>query len=82
VHARLAPQGAQRTLRLPEHARASENVVLGRSPGRNRTAGSWNRPPTDATLALAAEMLGDQGADPVIDLDLNRRALDGEEGTA
>lgn len=38
-----------------------------------------NQPPTDAALVLAAELLGDQGADPVIDLDAYRRLLEGEE---
>jgi len=38
-----------------------------------------NRPPSDAALALAAELLGDRGADPVIDLDVYRRAIDGED---
>ena len=40
-----------------------------------------NRPPSDAALALAAELLGDRGADPVIDLDIYRQLVD-EEGTA
>jgi transposase len=79
---RLAPRGAGRTVRLPEHTAALENVVLGAfSSGRpcNRKV---NRPPSDAALALAAELLGDRGVDPVIDLDVYRRLVDGDEGVA
>lgn len=70
---RLAPRGAQRTVRLPEHTSALENIVLTRfntaAPCRRKV----NRPPSDAALAIAAELLGDRGADPVIDLDVYRR---------
>ena len=87
VHARgqlvcthvLAPRGAQRTVRLPEHSAAQENVVLGAFSSDKPCKRKQNRPPTDAALALAAELLGDRGADPVIDLDVYRRAIDGEE---
>ena len=42
-----------------------------------------NRPPSDTALAIAAELLGDRGADPVIDLDVYRRVIEGDqEGTA
>lgn len=87
VHARgqlicthqLAPRGAQRTVRLPEHTSALENVVLGAFSTERPCKRKVNRPPSDAALALAAELLGDQGADPVIDLDAYRRLLDGED---
>jgi hypothetical protein len=75
----LAPRGAQRTVRLPEHTSALENVVLGAFSSEQPCKRKVNRPPSDAALALAAELLGDQGADPVIDLDAYRRLLDGEE---
>ncbi|MBA3287943.1 MAG: IS21 family transposase [Acidimicrobiia bacterium] len=78
VH-RLAPRGAQRTVRLPEHTTALENVVLGAFSTAQRCARKVNRPPSDAALALAAELLGDRGVDPVIDLEVYRRIVDGED---
>jgi hypothetical protein len=74
----LAPQGAQRTVRLPEHTAALENVVLGAFSSDRPCKRKVNRPPSDAALALAAELLGDRGADPIIDLDVYRRAINGE----
>lgn len=76
---RLAPRGAQRTVRLPEHTTALENLVLGAFSTDRPCKRKVNRPPTDAALAIAAELLGDRGADPVIDLDVYRRAINGEE---
>lgn len=76
---RLAPRGAQRTVRLAEHTAALENVVLGAFSTDKPCKRKVNRPPSDAALALAAAMLGERGADPVIDLDIYRRAVDGEE---
>jgi hypothetical protein len=75
---RLAPRGAQRTVRLPEHTAALENVVLGAFTSDRPCKRKVNRPPTDAALALAAELLGDRGTDPVIDLDVYRQAIEGE----
>lgn len=79
---RLAPRGAQRTVRLPEHTTALENVVLGAFDTGRPCKTKINRPPTDAALALAAELLGDRGADPVIDLGVYRDLFSGidEEG--
>jgi transposase len=74
----LAPRGAQRTVRLAEHTSALENVVLGAFNTDRPCKRKVNRPPTDAALALAAELLGDRGADPVIDLDIYRQATEGE----
>lgn len=74
----LAPRGAQRTVRLPEHTAALENVVLGAFDTGRPCRRKVNRPPSDLALALAAELLGDRGADPVIDLDVYRRAIEGE----
>jgi len=90
VHARgsvvathqLAPRGAQRTVRLPEHTAALENVVLDAFSSARPCKRKLNRPPSNAALAIAAELLGDQGTDPVIDLDVYRRATEGQEGTA
>jgi transposase len=79
----LAPRGAQRTVRLPEHTAALENVVLGSFSADRPCKRKVNRPPSDTALAIAAELLGDRGADPVIDLDVYRRAIEGDqEGTA
>lgn len=79
----LAPRGAQRTVRLPEHTAALEHVVLGAFSSDRPCKKKVNRPPSDAALVIAAELLGDRGADPVIDLDVYRRAIEGDqEGTA
>ncbi len=79
----LAPRGAQRTVRLPEHTTALENVVLDAFSSDRPCKRKLNRPPSDAALAIAAELLGERGADPAIDLDVYRRAIDGdEEGSA
>ncbi len=74
----LAPRGAQRTVRLPEHTAALENVVLAQFSTDRPCRRKVNRPPSDAALALAAELLGDCGADPIIDLDVYRRLTEGE----
>lgn len=80
VH-QLAPRGAGRTIRLPEHTAALENVVLAAFDTRRPCRHKVNRPPSDAALAIAAELLGARGADPVIDLDVYRQAIEdtGEE---
>jgi hypothetical protein len=75
----LAPRGAQRTVRLPEHTTALENVVLGAFSTQRPCQRKLNRPPSDAALALAAELLGEHGADPIINLNTYRQLLDGEE---
>lgn len=77
----LAPRGAQRTIRLPEHTAALENVVLDAFSSDRPCKRKVNRPPSNAALAIAAELLGDGGDDPVIDLDVYRRATEGEETT-
>lgn len=80
---RLAPRGAQRTVRLPEHTAALEKVVLTTFSTARPCKTKLNRPPSDAALALAADLLGDGGAEPVIDLDVYRRAIEGDmESTA
>ena len=35
-----------------------------------------NRPPSDAALVLAAELVGPAGRDPIIDLDAYQRVID------
>lgn len=79
---RLAPRGANRTVRLPEHTRALENVVLASFSTDRPCATKVNRPPSQAALRIAAEITGgsDAGSDPVIDLSVYQRFVDGEEG--
>lgn len=79
---RLAPRGAQRTVRLPEHTSALENVVLDAFSSDRPCKRKVNRPPTHAALALAADLLGDRGADPVIDLAVYRDLFSDLEETA
>lgn len=80
VH-RLAPRGAQQTVRLPGHTAALENVVLDAFNSDKPCRRKVNRPPSDTALALAAELVGGQAAaDPVIDLDIYRRLTEGDVG--
>jgi hypothetical protein len=78
VEHHLAPRGAQRTIRLPEHTAALENVVLAQFSTSRPCKRKVNRPPSDAALTLAAELIGDHGAEPVIDLDVYRRLIEGD----
>lgn len=73
---RRAPKGAGRTTSLPEHSKALENVVLGAFSTDRPCNRKANRPPSDAALALAAG-IGDAARDPVIDLAVYQRAIDG-----
>jgi len=75
---RLAPRGAQRTVRLPEHTAALEKVVLAEFTSGRPCRQKLNRPPSDAALAFAAELAGTDGADPVIDLDIYRKLIEGD----
>lgn len=77
---RLAPRGAQQTVRLPEHTAALENVVLAEFTSDKPCKRKVNRPPSGAALALAAELAGAPGADPVIDLDIYRQLTEGGDG--
>ena len=79
---RLAPRGSGRTTRLPEHAAALENVVLGAFNTDRPCRRKVNRPPSDAALALAAEIVGDAGRDPVIDLACYQQMIDQQQGGA
>jgi len=74
----LAPKGANRAVRLPEHTAALENVVLAAFNTDRPCKTKLNRPPSDAALAIAAQLAGPSGADPVIDLDIYRRATEPE----
>ncbi len=72
---RLAPRGAHRTVRLPEHTTALENVVLAEFNTDRACERKLNRPPSPVALAIAAE-LGAAADDPVIDLDVYRRHIE------
>ncbi|MCB1003869.1 MAG: hypothetical protein KDB35_06750, partial [Acidimicrobiales bacterium] len=74
----LTPKGANRTTRLPEHTAALENVVLAAFSSDRPCKTKLNRPPSNTALAIAAQLAGSAGADPVIDLDVYRRITDGE----
>jgi len=77
---RLAPAGAHRTVRLPEHTAALVNVVLGAFSTAKPCARKLNRPPSPAALAIAAQLGAEAAAEPVVDLDIYRRLV--EEGSA
>jgi transposase len=77
---RLAPRGAGRTTRLPEHAAALEKVVLGAFNTDRPCRRKVNRPPSDAALILAAELVGHAGRDPIIDLDTYQRVINATAG--
>ena len=67
-------------MRLPEHTAALENVVLAQFTTSRPCRSKLNRPPSQASLAIAAQLGTDLAADPVIDLDVYRRII--EDGTA
>ena len=75
---RLAPSGAHRTIRLPEHAEALQNVVLGAFGTQQPCRPKTNRPPSPTAQAIAARLHGAAAQDPVIDLDIYRRLTHGE----
>jgi hypothetical protein len=77
VEHRLASAGAHRTIRLPEHGAALEKVVLAEFNTNRPCASKLNRPPSPVALAIAAQ-LGAAPDDPVIDLDIYRRLVEGE----
>ena len=77
VH-RLAARGAHQTVRLAEHTAALANVVLAEFNSDKPCKRKVNRPPSSVALALAAELVGDHAADPVIDLDIYRRLTEGD----
>ena len=63
---RVAPRGVGRLVRLPEHTKALENVVLAAFTTDRSCPTKPNRPPSGAAIAIAAEITGaDNGASPV-----------------
>jgi transposase len=76
-----APRGRGRVVRLPEHTRALENVVLAAFTSDRPCPSKPNRPPSQAALAIAAEITGGSGgAGPVIDLAVYQRHIDRVNG--
>jgi len=72
-----APRGRGRVIRLPEHTRALENVVLASFTTDRPCASKVNRPPSEAALRIAAEIAGGTvGLGPVIDLSVYQRHID------
>jgi len=76
---RTAPRGVGRLVRLPEHTKALENVVLAAFTTDRPCPKKPNRPPTGAALAISAEIGGDgEGSGPVIDLATYQRFIDNQ----
>ena len=70
---RLAPPGAHRTIRHPEHTQALQAAVLAAFDTKGPCRRKANRPPSPQATAIAARLSPHIGADPVVDLDLYRR---------
>jgi hypothetical protein len=68
---RLAPHGAGRTLRLPQHAAALERAVLAAYTSKRPCARKANRPPGPEATAAARQLvlLGAGTGTPAVDLD-------------
>lgn len=80
VH-QVAPRGRGRVIRLPEHIRALEQVVLASFTSDRPCATKANRPPSEAALRIASELTGGTAAaGPVIDLSVYQRHIDRQNG--
>ncbi len=75
---RLAPPGAHRVVRLPEHTLALENVVLAEFNTAKPCATKLNRPPSAVALTIAAQLGAEAMTDPVVDLDVYQRLVEGD----
>jgi hypothetical protein len=77
-----APRGQGRVVRLPEHTKALENVVLAAFTTDRPCKTKDNRPPSQAALAIAREITsGDPttaSKGPVIDLGVYQRHIDAQ----
>jgi transposase len=78
----VAPRGVGRIVRLPQHTAALENVVLAAFTTDRPCPTKVNRPPSGAAVAIAAEIGGDDGASPVIDLSVYQRHIDRRDGAS
>ena len=80
---REAPRGVGRLVRLPEHTRALENVVLAAFTTDRPCPTKVNRPPSGAAIAIAVEITGgNDGSSPVIDLGTYQRFIDDQGGAS
>lgn len=78
---RLLPRGQGRTVRLPEHARALEKVVLAAFDTARPCKRKANHPPSAAALQIAADIVRSPGAgNPPIDLGVYQRFIDNRKG--
>ena len=71
-----AHRGQGRTVRLPEHTQALENVVLAEFTTKRPCSPKPNRPPTKAAFAIAAEIRANQPTETVIDLGVYQQHID------
>jgi transposase len=80
---RAGPRGVGRLIRLPQHTRALENVVLAAFTTDQPCPKKPNRPPTGAALAIATEISGSSDrSGPVIDLSVYQRHIDRINGAS
>jgi len=80
---RVAPRGVGRLVRLSEHSRALEKVVLSAFTTDRPCPKKPNRPPTGPALTIANEISGDNHrASPVIDLATYQRFIDDKDGAS
>ncbi len=78
THRKVA-RGLGRTVRLPEHTAALENVVLAAFTTKRPCKPKPNRPPTAAALAIASGIRGETLAtEPVIDLGVYQRHVEAQ----
>ena len=76
---RKVSRGQGRTVRLPEHTEALENVVLAAFTTRRPCKPKPNRPPTEAARAIAAGIGGELNTETVIDLGVYQRHIDQQQ---
>ena len=75
------PRGLGRTVRMPEHTEALENVVLAEFTTGRPCKPKPNRPPSAAALAVASGIGDDPNRETVIDLGVYQRHIDRQNRT-
>ena len=74
---RKVSRGQGRVVRLPQHTKALQKVVLGAFTTARPCKPKPNRPPTAAALAIAADIGGSVShSEPVVDLSVYQRHID------
>ncbi|HMK62042.1 MAG TPA: IS21 family transposase [Acidimicrobiales bacterium] len=73
----LLPAGAGALVRSPEHRAALEKAVLAQFTTARPCDRKANRPPGPEALAEAARLLGTEGTDPVVDLEVYAAIVEG-----